>query len=112
MSSEAAVPNPEFPIAFADDGGRIVVNFGLLTGREATQAEIDGLAQSLYSEAGAGPDMTITAMRRQDYGHGIETVSHQVSVDANGGQAGQVDLICCAWALRCAEDRRVEPLEI
>jgi hypothetical protein len=112
MSPESTPLDPELPIAFADDDGRIVVNFGLLTGREATQAEIDGLAQSLYSEAGAGPDMTITSMRRQDYGRGIETVSHQVSVDAHGGKAGQVELICCAWALRCAEDRRVEPLEL
>ena len=42
----------ELPIVFAEDG-RVVVNFGILSGREATQAELDRLALELR-EAGAG----------------------------------------------------------
>jgi hypothetical protein len=53
-------------IAFAEDGS-VVVNFGILCAREATQAELDRLALVLR-QAGAGAEMTITAARRQDYG--------------------------------------------
>ena len=108
---EPTNPAVELPVAFAE-GGEVIVNFGILTGREATQAEIDRLAQSLYSEAGAGPDLTITAVRRQDYGHDIETVAHQVIVDTTGGPAAGVQEICRVWALGCADDRRIEPLEL
>ena len=75
----------ELPATFIDDDGTIVVNFGILTGREATQAEIDRLARLLVAEGEADPDMTILAARRQDYGEGIETVTHQVLVHATGG---------------------------
>ena len=54
----------ELPVAFAADES-VVINFGILSGREATQAELDRLAQVLRL-AGAGADMTITAERRQD----------------------------------------------
>ena len=98
----------ELPIAFATDD-TILVNFGALTGREATQAEIDRLAHALH-EAGAGPDLTITASRRQDYGDGIEAVSHQVHVSASGSEPGEIETICRAWAVECAAERSVEPL--
>ena len=54
----------ELPIVFAEDGS-VVVNFGILSGREATQAELDRLALMLR-RAGAGAEMTITAERRHD----------------------------------------------
>jgi hypothetical protein len=65
-------------IAFAEDGS-VVVNFGILCAREATQAELDRLALVLR-QAGAGAEMTITAARRQDYGRGFEGVVRQVRV--------------------------------
>lgn len=99
----------DLAIAFAQDD-EVVVNFGALTGREATQAEIDRLAHEL-NRAGAGPDLTITASRRQDYGNGIETVSHQVHVVTESGEGLDVQAICQQWAVGCAEDRSVEPLE-
>jgi hypothetical protein len=99
----------DFPIVFAEDA-EIVVNFGTLTGREATQAEIDRLAQSLH-RAGIGRDITITAVRRQDYGDGVETVVHQVHVSVERADARQIQAICHDWALGCAEDRSVQPLE-
>ena len=100
----------ELPVTFVEDDGIIVVNFGIMTGREATQAEIDRLAQSLSTEADAGPDITITAERRQDYGQGIETVTHQVVVRTAGGHPVEVEVLCRAWVLRCADERHVEPL--
>ena len=100
----------ELPIVFTENDGALVVNFGILTGREATQAEVDRLARSLHS-AGAATELTISAVRRQDYGHSVETVVHQVHVRTNReASAAQVEEICHAWAVSCAEDRRVEPL--
>jgi hypothetical protein len=101
-------PGPELPVAFADGSGGVVVNFGLLTGREATQAEIDRLARSLQ-EAGVVEHLAISAVRRQEYGPRVEAVAVQVHVSADGGNVDVVDL-CRAWALECAHDRRVEPL--
>ena len=40
----------------------VIVNFGILSGREATQAELDRLALALR-HGGAGAQMTITAER-------------------------------------------------
>jgi hypothetical protein len=101
----------ELPIAFAEDGS-VVVNFGILCGREATQAELDRLALVLR-RAGAGAEMTITAERRQDYAPGFEGVIHQVHVTLAGSRTTRlVETICRQWALSCAEDRSVEPLEI
>jgi hypothetical protein len=100
----------ELPIVFAEDGG-VVVNFGILSGREATQAELDRLALELR-KAGAGAEMTITAARRQDYGPGFEGVVHQVHVTLTGSLTPSVEAICREWALNCAEDWSVEPLEM
>ena len=100
----------EVPIAFAEDGS-VVVNFGIVSGREATQAELDRLALVLR-QAGAGAEMTITAARRQDYGQGFEGVVHQVHVTLAGSPTPRVQAICHEWALSCAEDRTVEPLEL
>jgi hypothetical protein len=103
--------NREFPIAFAEDAS-VVVNFGILSGREATQAELDRLAHVLR-QAGAGAEMTITAERRQDYAPGFEGVVHQVHVTlADSPTTRLVETICREWALSCAEDRSVDPLEM
>jgi hypothetical protein len=99
------------PIAFARHGS-VIVNFGILSGREATQAELDRLADVLR-RAGAGAEMTITAERRQDYAPGFEGVVHQVHVTlADSPTTRLVETICRQWALSCAEDRSVEPLEM
>jgi hypothetical protein len=98
------------PVTFVADDGAIVINFGILCGREATQAEIDRLAQALNDEAGAGPDITIIASRRQDYGQAIETVTHQVTVEATGVLSAVPETVCRSWVERCASERRVESL--
>jgi hypothetical protein len=107
-----ATDGAEFPVAFPADDGSVVVNFGLLSGREATQAELDRLALALR-RGGAGTDITLTAERRQDYGEQGETVSHQVRVSLAGSPQlamPVVESICHAWAVACAEERHVEPL--
>lgn len=100
----------ELPIVATEDGS-VVINFGILSGREATQAELDRLALVLR-KAGAGAEMTITAERRQDYAPGIETVLHQVHLTLADEPTKLVETICRQWALSCADDRRVEPLEM
>lgn len=105
-----AIDRNEFPIVFAEDGNA-VVNFGILSGREATQAELDRLALA-FRRAGAGPEMTITAERRQDYARDFEGVIHQVRVTLCDSPTEWVEAICRAWALSCAEDRTVEPLDM
>ncbi|HUG65064.1 MAG TPA: hypothetical protein VMK83_07595 [Gaiellaceae bacterium] len=101
----------ELPVAFTEDGS-VVINFGVLSGREATQAELDRLALVLR-KAGVGAEMTITAERRQDYAPGFESVIHQVHVTlGDSPPTGLMETICRQWALSCAEDRSVEPLEM
>ena len=74
----------ETPVAFvtAHEGSRLelLVNFGILTGREATQAEIDRLARTLTPT----PDrLAIAAERRHEYAEGTETVVNIVSVETD-----------------------------
>ncbi len=110
MSHEQTNVEDALPVTFVKDDGAIVINFGILCGREATQAEIDRLAQALNDEAGAGPDITIISSRRQDYGHGIETITHQVIVEATGVQSALPETVCRSWVEGCAAERRVESL--
>ncbi len=56
--------------------------------------------------------MTITAERRQDYGRDFEGVIHQVRVTLGDSPTEWVEAICRAWALSCAEDRSIEPLDL
>jgi len=96
----------------SDDGDaiEIVVNFGPLTGREATQAEVDRLARRLLTEAA---HVRAHAVRTHDMSKDSETIVHQVVVEARapaGAAAGMRDL-CEAWAVECAAERSLEPLE-
>lgn len=87
----------------------IVVNFGLVSGREATLAEVDRLARRLLGYADA---VTITACRRHEVTHENETIVHQVHVEVDAAPRF-ADLLrdrCETWALDCAADRSVEPI--
>jgi hypothetical protein len=102
-------------IAFvrSKNGGdtEVVVNFGLLCGREATLAEVDRLAGHLCSVL---PEVRVHAVRTHDMARGSEAVVHQVVVEA--GPAGvdvdaeELRTISEAWARDCAADRSLEPL--
>src|SRR4051794_6869278 len=98
----------ELPASFIESDGSVVVNFGLLTGREATIAEIDRLARSV-SQAG-GEEISIVARRRQEYGGGVETVVHQVVARADKVDSDQLERLCTLWVHDCATDRHVAPL--
>jgi hypothetical protein len=106
----------ETPVAFVVDelgpGLEIVVNFGILTGREATQAEVDRLARTLLPDA---DPLAIVAARRHEYAAGSETVVHQVVVQVGeGGEsaAERLRAACEAWATDCAAERHLETLDL
>lgn len=111
VSSERIFNSAALPYTFPAEDGSITINFGLLTGREATQAEIDRLARLLNTEANAGPDITIVSSRRQDYGARIETITHQVHVTVAEDPSLEVDRPCRNWVLNCADERRIPPLD-
>jgi hypothetical protein len=86
----------------------LVVNFGLLCGREATIAEVDRLARRFCDVLG---ETRIHAVRTHDMSPGSESVIHQVVADGGGtSDAETLRAICEAWAKECAADRTLEPL--
>jgi hypothetical protein len=103
------------PIAFVADeldlGIEVVVNFGVLTGREATQAEVDRLARTIQPEV---EQLAIVSARRHEYTDTSDTVVHQVLVQATGpdGSAERIRAMCEEWAADCAADRRLDALDI
>jgi hypothetical protein len=98
----------DLPASFTESDGSVVVNFGILTGREATIAEVDRLARSL-SQAG-GDDIRIVAQRAHEYGGGVETVVHQVIVAAGDVDTEELERLATLWVHECAADRHVAPL--
>lgn len=94
------------PTSFIESGGAVVVNFGILAGREATIAEVDRLAHSLG--IAGGTEISIVAARTQRYGESIETVVHQVVVDCSGVPDEQLERLCKLWTDDCAGDRRLD----
>lgn len=100
------------PVSFVrPDGDRcaIVVNFGVVTGREATQAEVDRLGRRLLESR---ERVTVTACRRHDLDEGGESVVHQVVVEeVDPDEAERLLEVCEAWTADCAAERTLEPLD-
>ena len=100
-------------IAFIRPGAggvpEIVVNFGPLTGREATLAEVDRLARRLLDVAAR---VRVHAVRTHDMTPETETILHQVvaQADAAASEGDRLRDICEDWAVDCAEERSLEPL--
>jgi hypothetical protein len=106
-------------IAFATDASppaaiEIRVNFGVLTGRDATVAEIDELARQLL---GIVEDVSITSEQHYEIGHGHEATVHLVKIevaetavaDANVDELrGRLIEGAIRWAEACAEARHAE----
>ena len=86
-----------------------MVNFGLLSGREATLAEVDRLGRRVCQVAG---DVRVHAVRIHDMGPESESIVNQVVVYALAPSSGveTVRSICEDWAIDCANERTIEPL--
>lgn len=95
----------------ADRAIEIVVNFGPLSGREATLAEVDRLARRLLSIAVA---VRVHAVRTHDVGRDSESIVHQVIVEAEArtSEADALRQVCETWAADCAAERSLMPLAI
>ena len=92
------------------------VNFGMHTGREATPAEIDDLAQALLPEVGT---VSIIAEARHEIGEHAESSLHQVVIEVGEDQlptsGDDVDHLSARiveeavrWADSCAAERHVD----
>lgn len=87
-------------------GLAVRVNFGVLTGREVTSAEINDLARALLP---AATGFEIVAEHRHEFGGGLEASVHQVVIEiASGGDADDVIAIAERWARACYEARHIE----
>jgi uncharacterized protein YbcI len=97
------------PIAFVDDDGDIRVNFGMFSGREATRAEIDELANALLEEVEA---VTIVAEQRTVADREMEASVHQIRIELDeDGDPQRPLLLAEQWAAACVADRHAEIAE-
>ena len=88
------------------------VNFGLLTGREVTPAEIDDLARELR---GVVPSFEIVSEDRHEFGDAIEAAVHQVVVEAPSATddvAMDVVGLSERWARACFDTRHIDLTEL
>ncbi|NUT54696.1 MAG: hypothetical protein HOQ03_01765 [Thermoleophilia bacterium] len=97
------------PIAFVDDDGDIRVNFGMFSGREATQAEIDELAHELLKQVDA---ITIVSEQRTVADREMEASVHQIRIELDENEDPQPPLLVAErWAEACVADRHAEITE-
>ena len=95
-------------IAFLDDDGDIRVNFGMFAGRDATQAEIDLLAQDLLAEV---KTITIVAEQRTVADRDMEASVHQIRIELDEDDPQRPLLIAERWAEACVATRHAEITE-
>jgi hypothetical protein len=86
------------------------VNFGIYTGRNATPAEIDDLARALRSDVSR---FAVTAEARHEFGDDVETSLHQVVIEVDRRNGGDLSDEACGrivetanrWAAACVATR-------
>ena len=85
----------------------LVVNFGVYSGRDATEAEVYRLAQSLLEEVGS---VEIVCEQRYEFDHDVEATVHQVRVELPPeaeGRVGHFASLVEGWAADCIAERRI-----
>ena len=105
------------PIAFRvreheRPGLEVRVNFGLLTGRDVTPAEIDDLAHELRDIL---PSFEIVAEQRHEFGDDVEVSVHQVVIETAGDSNDvAMDVVGTAerWARACFDARHSDLSEL
>ena len=101
---------------FEPPGLEIRVNFGMFAGREATPAEIDGLAQALRDKV---HDLAIVSEDRHEFDDRSEAAVHQVRVEvptealpSNEDEVvelrGRLIEAAERWAQDCFDERHAE----
>ena len=97
-------------LVFASDvpeGTELVVNFGLHAGREATQAEVERLANTLLEFA---PELEIVCEQRYEVDRERRATLYQVRIDLPAGTTASADALADTverWARDCIAERRL-----
>lgn len=95
-------------LVFANDaagGVELVVNFGLHAGREATQAEVERLADTLLA---ATPALEIVCEQRYEIDRERRASLYQIRIELPTGTAGnpaELAETVESWARGCIADR-------
>jgi hypothetical protein len=85
------------------DGSELVVNFGVHSGREATQAEIDRLARTLLDDL---ESFTVISENRYSFDREAEASVHQLRIELPAGKANEfVARTVEEWARDCISER-------
>jgi len=102
-------------MVFSTGEREIRVNFGVISGREATAAEIEELARELHDRVGT---FSIVAEHRYEFAGEAEAAVHQVRIETEDAiddeLRGRLLEIADRWAHACAADRHiaVDPVEL
>jgi hypothetical protein len=90
-----------------DEGPSIVVNFGVFSGRDATDAEVDRLAHALLDELEA---VEVLREQRHEFDREVEATVYQVRVTVPReaeGRIGHFASMVEGWAADCIGERRL-----
>ena len=107
MGTDPLVDEPT--MVFSSGQSEIRVNFGVLTGREATSAEIEELARALHARIDT---FSIVSEHRYEFSGDVEAAVHQVRIDVDDTideeARGRLVEIADQWADACAAERSVD----
>lgn len=96
-------------MVFATGDREIRVNFGVISGREATAAEIEELARELHGRLST---FSIVAEHRYEFAGEAEAAVHQVRIETEDAideeLRGRLLEIAERWAQACAAERHID----
>jgi hypothetical protein len=96
-------------MVFSSGDREIRVNFGVITGREVTAAEVDELARELSARVDA---FSIVAEHRYEFAGDVEATVHQVKIEVEKPidveLRGRLVEIAERWADACAAERTLQ----
>ena len=96
-------------MVFSSGEREIRVNFGVLTGREVTAAEIDELARELHTRVDT---FSVVAEQRYEFAGDVEATVHQVKIEVEHPIdvefRGRLLEIVERWADACAAERTLQ----
>ena len=96
-------------MVFSTGEREIRVNFGVLTGREVTAAEVEELARELSARVDA---FSIVAEQRYEFAGDVEATVHQVRIEVEKPIdvefRGRLVEIVERWADACAAERTLQ----
>src|SRR5215207_3735038 len=97
------------PSMVFSSGDVIRINFGVLTGREVTAAEVDELARELHARVDT---FSIVAEQRYEFAGDVEAAVHQVKIEIESPIdeefRGRLLEIAERWADACAAERTLQ----